>query len=429
MNTGKSENDEKLLYGIEPDTVYTTEEATDPFPNTLTLHIANPKTASPRTCVNLQALTPEDNLPGIDEVGVEYHLSRFYIWSPWGGKEGDLCTQKQAGDITVSPGPHNDSWYVVQQSDSKVGTYWILFPKKETVLDPEESVTFVLDNIITTTAVGMSYMYIKNRQIKDYEDATQVQKISKEVHEVEIRSFYFDPGTIAMGGESTLKWETLGATSCVLNPGDEEVERIGQKKASTDKDAVYTLRAQCGSKSTDKDARLYVGTVRIDSFECTPGEVEKEGTKVELRWKTKYASSCKIGPDIGQVDTSGSIEVIPEAPTEYTLTCDGKGGPVARSVKVETMWVRILKLTTHIDWRWGPGRTGVPSAHTYVDWETDKATACELCRVPSQVLSTATKGSIEVPAYQAATYRLTCEGLGGPISGEVTYSGDPGPWT
>jgi hypothetical protein len=74
---------------------------------------------------------------------------------------------------------------------------------------------------------------------------------------------------------------------------------------------------------------------RVNYFNALPNTVI-EGNEVELSWSTQYTNSTgvSINQGIGQVPQSGSIVVLPVAPTTYVLTAIGPGGITTKQVTV-----------------------------------------------------------------------------------------------
>ncbi|BCS54351.1 OmpA family protein [Geobacter sp. SVR] len=72
----------------------------------------------------------------------------------------------------------------------------------------------------------------------------------------------------------------------------------------------------------------------ISSFTVTRATVTK-GEPVTLVWSSQNASRCDIQPGIGVVEPQGSMSVVPEENTTYTLSCSGAGGTTQSSAKVE----------------------------------------------------------------------------------------------
>lgn len=72
--------------------------------------------------------------------------------------------------------------------------------------------------------------------------------------------------------------------------------------------------------------------VRIDKFDG-PGTVFR-GKPATLSWSAPNARGCKIGPTVGDVPTSGKVEVLPGGDTTWTLTCTDGLKTVTRDVSV-----------------------------------------------------------------------------------------------
>ncbi len=178
-----------LIYNIGPKSIFITEDVNNPYSNKLTFSIANPIQSSTYVkVINPDMLTPKDKLPEMDEQYEDYNLSWFYIWFPWGTGKGDIASTDAGANISVSPAADNREWHCVKKSNEKVGTYWTLFPKKDTVIDPQESVDFIINNIISETDAGLSFMYIQNHNIPGFNDAEVNLKIMK-YHQVKINTF------------------------------------------------------------------------------------------------------------------------------------------------------------------------------------------------------------------------------------------------
>jgi len=68
-------------------------------------------------------------------------------------------------------------------------------------------------------------------------------------------------------------------------------------------------------------------------FSATPSEINL-GQSATLKWDTKNATLMTIDHGIGNVATTGSIELSPAETTAYTLTATNAGGAVSKSVVI-----------------------------------------------------------------------------------------------
>lgn len=401
-----------LVYGIDPNSIYISETAGTQEINSIAFNIANPHQTA-QVFDNPDNLKPTDDLPSYGESYDKYNLSLFFIWFPWGSGKGNFATSEAGDNITVSPASDNYEWFCVKKSNKSIGTYWTLFPKKSTVIDPMQSIAFIIENIVSLTPEGMSYMYVESHKIPGFSDARVSQTIwkKKKVVELAINSFYFDPGTIAKGANATLKWETVGSKSCVINPGNINVALSGQMELYPDEDKTYILRANDGEKSCQANAQIYIGDVSIESFEAVPANVEKRGDSFTLKWKTLYASNCAIDNGIGIVEDVGSHIIYPENPVKYTITCNGKNGPVQKTVEIETMWERVDWFGSLIECRQVYGENGgqFTNFYSHIQWYTSHFKILRLQKENTEeVLSCDLGGDIEVPNAEA-TYLLVGE--------------------
>lgn len=111
--------------------------------------------------------------------------------------------------------------------------------------------------------------------------------------------------------------------------------------------AAACLTLACGKKRTPiptPPPREPAGDARTPS-DLPPHPVEldlqvaperiPEGESAILTWEARYASSVRIDPQIGSVDSSGEITVYPTRTTTYRATANGPGGQTERSVTIE----------------------------------------------------------------------------------------------
>jgi hypothetical protein len=410
---GKEADELDLVYGIDPNLIYISEAVGKQEINSITIDIANPMQTAQVDFLNPDNLKPTDDLPSYGESYDKYNLSWLFIWFPWGSGKGNFAKGEAGENITVSPASDNYDWNCVKKSSESIGTYWSLFPKKSTVIDPMESISFLIGNIVSLTPEGMSYIYIERHKIPGFGDGKVQQPIwkKKKVVELAIHSFYFDPGTIAKGAKAALKWETAGAKSCVINPGNINVALSGQMELYPDEDKTYILRASDGEKSCQANAQIFIGNASIESFEAVPAKVEKKGDSFTLKWKTLYASACTIDNEIGTVEDVGSRILYPTNPIKYTITCNGKNGPIQKTVEIETMWARVNKFDYDIVSEYD-SRTSASTGldcyfyHSVINWDTSHLESCKIIeKMTGKILSDQAKGSISV-SNEEAVYQL-----------------------
>ena len=386
-----------LIYGIVPERIYISEAAGKQEINSIKLNIGN--TMQTQTAqvnfLNPDNLKPTDDLPSYGEPYDKYNLSWFFIWFPWGSEKGSFATSEAGENITVSPASDNYEWHIVKKSSKSIGTYWTLFPKKSTVMDPMDSIAFIINNIVSLTPDGMSWIYIENHKIPGFENHIREEIILKK--NLTIRSFKFDPEKIAKGAKTTLKWETVGSISCVINPGDIDVPSSGQMELYPDEDKTYTLKASDETtKSCKANAKINIGNVKVDFFKADPECIIANGEKVTLKWKTSFASTCTIDQGIGQVEEEGSRVIYIKDPIKYTITCNGKNGPVEETAKIGTREFIVNEFTSKTTQE-NDGRGGI-IYHYYIVWDIGNyLKSCKLIEISTgKIISYQQKGTKEI---------------------------------
>lgn len=95
-----------------------------------------------------------------------------------------------------------------------------------------------------------------------------------------------------------------------------------------------------GAGETHDTFRLVIRPAPVDGDTSLllfhPGTLSlPPGESTSLRWSTENATRVTVEPGIGEVAATGTVEVSPSTTTTYTLTVEGQGGPLTRTVTVE----------------------------------------------------------------------------------------------
>ena len=161
----------------------------------------------------------------------------------------------------------------------------------------------------------------------------------------QVLSFDVDPSAVVQGAPVKLTWETMHAAWCTLefHPVMGVVEPPIVVPASSDGYVVnplvsgsFALRAVANGQVDSRNLPVTIQPVAIKRFTSSPGTIAP-GQAALLDWDTAYASSVDMSPEIGSVDAGGSREVRPASDSRYTLTANGGGGPLNRSVDVAVL--------------------------------------------------------------------------------------------
>ena len=227
------------------------------------------------------------------------------------------------------------------------------------------------------------------------------------------------PIAVGLDGSSVLTWQVLNSDpgSCRLNPGDFQVEPVGQKTVTLNKTTPFTISAKGGNLPEFKQVIVSVEHPVVRYFRSTtPG---KPGDPVTLSWDTQYVKSVSIDQGVGGVAPVGTAVVSNVDQTTYTLTCLGLGEPVKAQVVVPGNKVEIHSVyPICIDTPYSCNERFF-GQHFACVWHTSFATSTKLIRVyDNQVVATQSgefKYYTWVPANRPQVdYLLVAEGPGGP---------------
>lgn len=176
-------------------------------------------------------------------------------------------------------------------------------------------------------------------------------QVTVSVAPVRITSFEATPSQVNANDKVTLTWTTENADKCSINPGFPNLATSGSVDVYPSADTTYTLTAISLSGKTENLSRsVTINPVQITDFTAVPDYGVVLGTPVTLAWNTASSTSVSISPNIGQVQPNAQKLVIPGAKTTYTLSAQGKGGPVTKDVTVIPMMESWQIPTTTAIW-------------------------------------------------------------------------------
>ncbi|MDZ4226036.1 MAG: lamin tail domain-containing protein, partial [Patescibacteria group bacterium] len=182
--------------------------------------------------------------------------------------------------------------------------------------------------------------------------------------------FSASPTTIEEGDSSTLEWDSTDADSCTASGGWSGSKALdGTELVSPSATTTYTLTCEGDGGEVAESVTVNVviepapPTPTLD-FTADPETVDQDATST-LEWESTNADSCTAsGGWSGSKLLTGSQEVTPHATTTYTLTCEGDGGEVEKSVTVGVILPPELEgklLITEVLYDLGEGQGAEPS--------------------------------------------------------------------
>lgn len=171
------------------------------------------------------------------------------------------------------------------------------------------------------------------------------------VDDIDITTFKIIPDNLTAGENAKLIWEVHGAAQVFIDNNSDlmgaEVSSSGQITITPLKTTTYILTAY----HPNMLGASAVATVNVHGRPPAPKlllNVDQRnifaGQKTFLRWETNFADVVSIDHGIGNVGTSGAVQVAPQTTTIYTLKAKGLGGS-----KVTTITVIVTPATSHND--------------------------------------------------------------------------------
>lgn len=158
--------------------------------------------------------------------------------------------------------------------------YWDL-EKKQEEKEYYEPCVWVLFSNIAVKKEGITYLEITNKQkmSKEYISIIKTQLPPSIVRFTPVAA------TVRKGQKAVLKWETLGAANCVINPGNYVVAASGTMEVVQEESMVYTLDAIGGEKRETKTTRVYLFEEVMEDYLTAEPETYYRGSAVTVFYK------------------------------------------------------------------------------------------------------------------------------------------------
>jgi hypothetical protein len=139
---------------------------------------------------------------------------------------------------------------------------------------------------------------------------------------LKIRSFKAEPAAICAGQGTNLSWNVSGAINITIEPDIHSVLQKGSVWVLPKINTTYELTASNAST----DGREAVASVKVTVNDCIAIEkfaVEPEkickGSNAKLQWKVVGATNVNIDHGIGEVNSSGLMEITGNEGATYNL--------------------------------------------------------------------------------------------------------------
>jgi YVTN family beta-propeller protein len=277
----------------------------------------------------------------------------------FGTDDDDAITTQALGDsIAIDVNPNPPSQWSSTAHQQGTGN-WVFTPLSQPLIPANQSVSFVLTNLITALNVNpnqLSSLHVQWNFVPGYADGYFSMEMQKQAASPSIASFTVSPQTITVGKNVNIAYQTEVAAYVTLayvrrdgsqvtltspaNLGFDEATftpTLAPDKEST----LFTLSVYQGIGLPAADVKTFPITVNqlpaiIDSFSASSQLVNINGTNtITLNWKVENAKSVVL-QGFG-TQTGNSLQVTVNTTTLYTLQVTPwgtNGQPVFASLTV-----------------------------------------------------------------------------------------------
>jgi len=142
------------------------------------------------------------------------------------------------------------------------------------------------------------------------------------------------PAAVEYGEPSILSWTSSRARGAAIEPGLGDFGPSGSVTVTPEQTTTYTITAQGpGGSAFDTAQVTVIEHVPEAGIRAVPVSIRSGETTV-VSWESTHADTLVIEPHFGAVDDRGSVILMPEKTTTYTLTATGRGGECAAEITV-----------------------------------------------------------------------------------------------
>ncbi|MCX6002027.1 MAG: hypothetical protein NTY79_05800 [Chloroflexi bacterium] len=252
-----------------------------------------------------------------------------------------------------------------------------------------------------------------------------------------ILSFTASPASVALGGSTTLNWNTLNATSASI-AGYGTVPVSGSLTVNTTGTGGITfyLTATNSAGSSNASTTVSVGSASpppmtgsppIAALYLSPSSITSGGTAT-LSWMTSGASSLAINNGVknlvGVTGASGSLSVSPSFTTTYTLTASNAYGNTYDSKVLTVTAAPIMPV-----YRWPTINDFHCSHTTVVSGNQAKlywtVTDADTITIDNGIGSVGASGTVYIYPVTTTTYTLMASNGGNTVAQSVTVNVTP----
>lgn len=214
---------------------------------------------------------------------------------------------------------------------------------------PRQPASGTLEVVVTKTTTFTAKAV--NAAGESEEVATTVTVLPKVVTpEPEIAAFSISPAKANVGDTLRVRYRVTNAVKVLLQPvgielpvNQEQFEFVAERAGRTEYRLVaYDGEGRAVTKSATVEvtelsqARVIEFRALVNGVPIKPDEEVDPFTRVTIEWQVERAARVEIRPSIGVVSGNGTMDVMPERTTAYTLTAkDDQGRAVSAELTVK----------------------------------------------------------------------------------------------
>ncbi len=219
------------------------------------------------------------------------------------------------------------------------------------------------------------------------------------------------PNPVGQGGDTTLSWESEGASTLTITPDIGPVDAEGSMVVSPESEITYTITGTNPYGTGTANVTIDVIPLPvIDSFTASPDSVPSGGS-TELSWATTGADSVNID-QVGAVALTGTQSVTPGVTTTYILTATNSSGSVTREITVVVNDLPTVSITADLT-------TLTEGETSILSWNCSNA---DIVTIDRGIGIVASSGSQAVTPSVTTTYTITATNAYGSLTDSVTVS-------
>ena len=233
------------------------------------------------------------------------------------------------------------------------------------------------------------------------------------------------PTSLSAPGVVTISYFTRNASSCYLSPGGSvptggSFRRRLRKVVSISSTTTFSMKCTGPGGTASKSVTVKVAVSKPTITFTDRASRVSYGGRDYLSWISSNATRCTLNGNGVSLNASNYQTPPLYSKTKYTLSCNGPGGTVSKSL---TIFVAAKPKPPTINWFTANKYTVASGGYAYLYWGASNASYCTVNGTRHGV-----NGPLHVgPLYRTMTYTLVCYGAGGSATKSLSIRVAPSP--